>query len=302
MIKKILITGASGFLGSEISTYLNDHKFEIVTLGRSIKSKLQCDLRKEAPQLKSNNLTFVVHAAGKAHSVPGTVEEIQDFYDVNVIGTLNLLKGLENSAIPQSFIFISTVAVYGKERGHLIDENEPLSAKDPYGQSKILAEELIQNWCEKHKVVCTILRLPLIAGPKPPGNLGSMIKGIQKGYYFNIDGGKAKKSIVLAEDVAKIIPIAAEVGGIYNLTDGYHPSFKELSSLLAQQLNKNAPRNIPFVLAKSLALLGDICGESAPINSSKLKKITSHLTFDDSKARNLLKWNPASVLKGFKIK
>ena len=138
-------------------------------------------------------------------------------------------------------------------------------------------------------------------GPIPPGNLGEMIKGIQNGYYFNIGGGKAKKSMVLAEDVAKSILKVAEIGGIYNLTDGYHPSFCELSINISFQLGKSRPRNLPLWLAKGLALIGDLLGAKTPFNSNKLHKITSDLTFDDSKAREAFGWNPTPVLEGFEI-
>ncbi|MBC7915290.1 MAG: NAD-dependent epimerase/dehydratase family protein [Pyrinomonadaceae bacterium] len=296
-MNKILLTGGGGFLGSLIRIAFRGN--DIHTLGR-FNSDINTDLSNQIPNIL-NSYQLVIHAAGRAHSVPQTADDKQEFFNVNVIGTVNLLNALENSALPRSFVFISTVAVYGKESGHLIDENESLSAKDPYGQSKILAEEIISKWCSKHDVICTILRLPLIAGPNPPGNLGSMIKGIQKGYYFNIGGGRAKKSIVLAEDVARIIPKAAEIGGIFNLTDGYHPSFKELSSVIAEQLNKKTPASIPGLLAKTMAMIGDMFGIRAPINTVKLKKITSDLTFDDSKARKLLGWNPTPVLDGFRV-
>lgn len=293
---KILLTGASGFLGKIINQVLTEHT--LISLATN-HVDINVDLAKEIPILPICDI--FIHAAGKAHSVPKTEIEIQEFFNVNVQGTANLLKGIENSIIPKAFVFISTVAVYGKESGNFIDENEPLLAKDPYGLSKIESEKLVLNWCEKSNVICTILRLPLIAGPKPPGNLGAMIGGISKGYYFNIAGGKAKKSIVLAEDVAKIIPKAAEFGGIYNLTDGNHPSFAELSELIAKQLKKNKPTNIPYWLASILAKIGNVIGSKAPINSHKLQKITSDLTFDDSKARKILGWNPTAVFDGFKI-
>ncbi len=107
--------------------------------------------------------------------------------------------------------------------------------------------------------------------------------------------------MVLAEDVAKIIPKVAEIGGIYNLTDGYHPSFKELSMLIAKQLNKKPPLNLPSFLVRIIAFAGDLLGSRAPLNSDKLKKITSDLTFDDTKARRILDWNPSLVLEGFRI-
>jgi nucleoside-diphosphate-sugar epimerase len=243
---------------------------------------------------------LVIHAAGKAHTVPKTVSERKQFHDVNVEGTLNLLKGLEVSGVPKQFVFISSVSVYGQESGVGINEGLKLEAKDAYGLSKIEAELLVQKWCNEHNVVYTILRLPLLVGKNPPGNLDAMIKGITKGYYFNIGGGKAKKSMVLTDDVAEFIPIVANMGGVYNLTDGYHPSFFELSSAIARQIQKSAPMNIPFFIAKAVGFMGDFLGSKAPINSHKLKKITSDLTFDDYKARSV-GWQPRRVLDWFSI-
>ena len=296
---KILITGASGFLGKVI--YRSLGRNEIQRLGRSEKSEIRCDFSEEVPVLPDFNL--VIHCAGLAHRVPKTQRESRAFFNVNVQGTKNLLDALEKSPfLPKFFVFISSVAVYGKQEGELINEEQPLLGIDPYGLSKIQAEKIVYDWCEKHKIICTIFRLPLVAGPNPPGNLNAMIKGIKNGYYFNIISGKARKSIVLAEDVARIIPEASKIGGIYNLTDSYHPTFLELSVNIADQLSRSRPLTIPYTLAKLMAILGDLIGDRSPINSDKLRKIVSNLTFDDSKARKLLGWNPTLVLKGFKIK
>jgi nucleoside-diphosphate-sugar epimerase len=138
--------------------------------------------------------------------------------------------------------------------------------------------------------------LPLLIGKNPPGNLGAMIKAINKGYYFNIDSGRAHKSMVLAEDVAAFIPKMELIGGIYNLTDGAHPNFYELSKTISRQKNKKLPFNLPIIIAKCMALVGDFIGVNAPINSTKLKRITSNLTFDDTKARDQLDWKPQNVL------
>jgi nucleoside-diphosphate-sugar epimerase len=296
---KVLLTGASGFLGRVIQQNLAAADHEIISLSRH-SSLINCDLSYTVPVLPEVDL--IIHLAGKAHSVPKTEVHKQEFFETNVNGTINLLKGLErNTVLPKSFVFISSVAVYGRETGTEISENAPLLAIDAYGKSKIVAEQLIQEWCLKNNVVCTILRLPLVAGPNPPGNLHAMISGLKKGYYVNINSGKARKSIVLAEDVARIIPKAAPIGGIYNLTDGYHPSFYEISLLIAKQLGENKPGNIPDWMAILFARIGDIIGPKAPINSSKLQKITSELTFDDSSARKELGWKPRPVLKEFHI-
>lgn len=288
-MKKILLTGSSGFFGKLVINILKDTNV-IVELSKSDNLKT-IRLEQHVPKL-SHTYDMVVHSAGKAHSIPKKEIERNKFFEVNVKGTENLLKGLALTGVPKQFVFISTVAVYGKVYGMDITENEVLNAKDPYGLSKIQAEQVVLDWCGQNNVTCTILRLPLLFGKNPPGNLGAMLKAIQKGYYFNIGGGKAKKSMVLAEDVARFIPVIAPLGGTYNLTDGVHPSFSDLSKAIA----KKKLNNLPLLIAKIMGYLGDLLGEKAPINSLKIKKITSDLTFDDSKARSL-GWKSQSVLE-----
>ena len=290
----ILITGSSGFLGRNLRNLLQ-YNYSTLGLSRS-NSDYNIQLQSNIPVFEED-FDIVIHAAGKAHSVPKNDLENDAFFDVNVNGTQNLLTGIELSGtLPKRFVFISTVAVYGVDQGEKIDENTPLLAKDPYGLSKIQAEQLVLAWCQKNNVICTILRLPLLVGENPPGNLGAMIHGIKKGYYFNIARGLARKSMVLVEDVANILLKVSEIGGIYNLTDGAHPNFYELSNAIAKQYGKSKLFNLPFAIAKSIALVGDLLGAKFPLNSSKLKKITSDLTFDDSKAKEVLGWNPIKVL------
>lgn len=292
ILNSVLITGTNGFLGKAIIKELSDN-YKLFCLSRS-HGDYKVFLENEIPSFKQK-FDILIHAAGKAHSVPKTELEKKQFHDVNVNGTKNLLQGLEKVGVPKQFVFISSVSVYGLECGIDIKEEHPLVAKDPYGLSKIRAEELVTEWCKKHNVVYTILRLPLLVGENPPGNLGAMIKGITRGYYFNIGGGKAKKSMVLADDVAEFIPIVANRGGVYNLTDVYHPSFFELSSAIAKKIRKSAPMNMPLSIAKAVGFMGDFLGSKAPLNSQKLKKITADLTFDDSKARSV-GWQPRRVL------
>lgn len=106
---------------------------------------------------------------------------------------------------------------------------------------------------------------------------------------------------MIIQDISRIIPQLAEVGGIYNVCDNHYPSFAELEELIAKQLNKKAPRSIPYWAAKSIALVGDIVGNKFPINSSKLDKITQSLTFSNEKAKRELGWEPLDVLQNFKI-
>lgn len=298
-MKKLLFTGASGFLGYNIRPIL-EKSYDVHTIGLTDDDDIKINMAKEVPPINTH-YDVVLHAAGKAHVVPKTEEEKQVFFDVNYQGTVNLCKALEKAGIPKSLVFISTVAVYGCEFGELITEEHPLEGDTPYAKSKIMAEEYLTKWCEEHGVVLGILRPSLLAGRKAPGNLGAMVKGIQKGFYLNIAGGKVKKSILMAEDIAHLLPLLEEKGGIYNVCDSYQPTFGEISASVAKQLGKHKPISIPYWMAWCMAKVGDLLGNKAPINSYKLEKMTKSLTFSNDKARRNLGWEPLDVLNNYHI-
>ena len=102
--------------------------------------------------------------------------------------------------------------------------------------------------------------------------------------------------MVRAEDVARFILPASEVGGIYHLTDGVHPSFHDLSHMMGKAVGRNWIPNMPLWVARLLAHLGDLIGPAFPLNTDKLVKITSDLTFDDSLARAKFGWNPQPII------
>ena len=295
----LLFTGASGFLGNNIIHLLNG-TYNIISVGLSPQDTYLVDIATDIPTF-TDAFDVVFHAAGKAHSVPKTEAEKRLFFDVNLQGTKNLCTALERSGIPKAFIFISTVAVYGCDSGENITEEHPLNGTTPYALSKIKAEKYLEGWCAMHNVKLSILRPSLIAGPNPPGNLGAMIRGIRNGKYLSIAGGKARKSVLMVQDIANFLPMLIEKGGIYNVCDSYQPSFRELEMVICKQLNKKRPISIPYWLAKSMAVIGDCLGEKAPINSLKLRKITSSLTFSNEKAVRELKWKPMNVLETFLI-
>jgi len=296
---KLLFTGASGFLGRNIYQLL-EKTYVIKTVGLTSQDDYKIDIARNIPVF-TEVFDVVLHAAGKAHSIPKTGEEKQLFFDVNLQGTKNLCTALENSGIPKAFIFISTVAVYGCDSGENITEEHPLNGTTPYALSKIKAEKYLEGWCAMHNVKLSILRPSLIAGPNPPGNLGAMIRGIRNGKYLSIAGGKARKSVLMVQDIANLLPMLIEKGGIYNVCDSYQPSFRELEMVIYKQLNKKLPLSIPYWFAKSMAIFGDCFGEKAPINSLKLRKITHSLTFSNEKAMRELGWKPMNVLKNFRI-
>jgi len=291
----VLLTGASGFLGRQLQNELKQ-KYSIVSLSRSIESDITCDLSISIPEL--SEFDIVVHAAGKAHSTPKSEKEKSIFHQVNAVGTSNLLKGLVANP-PKVFVLISTVAVYGLGTGELIAEESPLLGGSAYADSKIEAENIVQDWCVNHNVKSVILRLPLITGSNPPGNLGAMINAIKKGYYFRIGSARAKRSMVAAIDVGRLLSQNHLKEGIFNLTDEVHSSIAQTEDHLGNILNKKI-KNIPEILVKVTAKIGDFI-PGFPINTNRLKKLTSTLTFSDKKARKELGWISINALEELKI-
>lgn len=277
-----------------------EKSYDVHTIGLTDDDDIKFNIAKDVPPINTH-YDIVLHAAGKAHTVPKTEAEKQVFFDVNYQGTVNLCKALEKAGTPKTLIFISTVAVYGCEYGELIDETHQLNGDTPYAKSKIMAEKFLTKWCLDNSVRLGILRPSLLAGKNAPGNLGAMVNGIRKGFYMNIAGGKVKKSVLMAEDIARLIPLLEQKGGIYNVCDTRQPSFGEISISVAKQLGKGKPLNIPYWIAWCMAKVGDLLGSKAPINSYKLEKMTKSLTFSNEKAKHELGWEPLDVLENYKI-
>lgn len=298
IMKKLLFTGGTGFLGKNTKPIL-DKAYNVTTIGISSQDDINADFVTGIPYLPER-YDIVLHAAGKAHIYPKTPEEVQSFYEINYSGTINLCKALEQVGVPKSFIFISSSAVYGIDNGNYITEDYPLKGETPYAKSKIMAEKFLREWAIKNGVILSILRPSLIAGCNAPGNLGAMVKGISSGLYLSIAHGKARKSLLMAQDIANLIPLLEDKGGIYNVCDNDHPSFGQLESLISKQLGKSKPISIPYWSAKILAVIGDVITK-LPINSSRLDKIVMSDTLSSEKAQKELGWEPLSTLNNYRI-
>ncbi|MEZ5045889.1 MAG: NAD-dependent epimerase/dehydratase family protein [Chitinophagaceae bacterium] len=294
---RVLLTGAFGFLGQEIIKTLHASNHEVDTLSRNQKATYSVDIAIEKPIL-THSYDLIIHAAGKAHSVPKLEHEKEEFYDTNVLGTKHLLNALEQTHhLPKAFVFISSVAVYGLEEGENIDENYPLLGTTPYATSKIQAEKLISIWADAHQIPLLIFRLPLLAGTNPPGNLGSMKRAIKKGWYIKIGKSEQKKSILCAQDVALAILDNYQKKGIYNLTDGRSPAVYEIENALAKAMHKPIRLRLPFGVVLFLAKIGDCFGNKFPLTTLRLKKLTSTLTFSSEKAKAELLWKPKNTIE-----
>lgn len=305
MKNNVLITGASGFLGRYILDALLVKEENVYTLGRTVlrnvNSHTHWDIGNDLPTIEQVEYQQVVHVAGKAHMIPKTEAEKAEFFKINYQGTIDLLTSLDKLKDKiKNFVLISTVAVYGLDSGTGISENNSCCPATPYGRSKFQAEEYVLKWCNERGINFLILRLPLIVGANPPGNLGAMKKAIIRSKYPRIKNNIAKKSMVLAYDIANLITQENNKTGIYNLTDGYHPSLNEIETAIEKRVNKKIRIVIPLALLSAFAKIADIVSRitniNMPLNTLKLNKLTSSLTFEDSNARKELNWSPTKVI------
>ena len=296
----LLLTGASGFVGKNIKPILANH-FNITTLGLSKSNYIQHDLTK--PNLPTlNSFDLVVHAAGKAHTNPKNLKDKEEFFKINYTGTKNLCNSFDKNNLPKSFVYISSVSVYGVDSGNSISESYPLNGKTSYAKSKIRTEEFLKNWCKDNQVKLLIVRPSLIVGPNPPGNLNTMINAIKSKKYLIIGSGDAMKSLIHVNDIASFIICSEGKEGIYNLCDSEPLTFFQITQLICKQLNVSLPYSVPYAFAKFLAIVGDFLNEGFPLNSFKFDKITKNLTFSNKKALRDFDWHPISVKKNFSIK
>ncbi len=299
-----LVTGKSGFLGRMLTAH--SVNYQLFGIGRGRVNEVIADLSVGIPDLGIlggiARIDRVIHAAGLAHGIGRNRFIPEDYFRVNVEGTKNLLKGLERwvsldgeREFPKQLVYISSVSVYGLEEGVMVNESQALAATEPYGRSKVEAEEVVLDWGKRHGVNVLILRLPLIWGENAPGNLGAMEGAIARGYYFRFKGAGARKSMVSGEQLSIWLDgLDLSAHGIYNVTDGYHPLFSEVVDYFAKKYGKKI-RKIPSVMVKIAAMVGDLV-PGFPINSKRLLKMKSELTFDDSGARKEIGWLGTNVL------
>lgn len=298
-MESLLYTGGTGYLGHNTKPIL-DKAYEVTTIGITDKDDIKANFVSDTPELPKR-YDIVLHAAGKAHTYPKTEAEKQAFFEVNYKGTIHLCDALEKVGVPKSFIFISTMAVYGSDGSTVVTEDHPLNGDTPYAKSKLMAEEYLIDWCKKNGVILGILRPSLLAGPNPPGNLGAMINGIKNHRYLSIGGSKARKSFLMVYDIARVVPELAKKGGIYNICDDDSVTYRQLEEAICKQLGMSLPLSIPMWVAKCMAKVGDGLGKKAPINSLKLTKLTRTSVYSNAKIRAALDWKPLNIVENFKI-
>jgi len=267
---RILVTGATGFVGKAIVAELQKENHEVFCLG-SLKSVDTDDLPNfqkvdiaDFESLKSlvnlQNIEAVIHSAGLAHQFAKTDEE--DFRRINVLGTKNAALLAANSDV-KHFILIGSVAVYGKIRQQkglvAVGEDFECEPESVYARSKLESEKVAREVCEKNRIPLTILRLATVIGENDMGNTARLIETIDKRLFIWIGKGENYKSLVYKNDVAKaclnVLEKKTSVTEIFNVT-AKPVSMKEIVSEIARHLDRKIPKiHIPSGLLEKIFLI-----------------------------------------------
>lgn len=257
---RVLITGASGFLGSVLVRQALEEGL-LVTATDQISGAgitgvdfIAADILN--PSSMSHifkNVDCVCHVAGLAHIFNVSKLPHDIFYKINVLGTENVARAAARAGV-KHFIFISSVSVYG---GVALgkDEYSECHPEGPYAESKLLAEKCLIKLCENEKMDLTVLRLATLYGEGDPGNVGRMIGMMDKGRFLWIGNGGNRKSLLYKEDAARACLAVAKkhVSGI-NIYNVSAPSctMREIVDGIADALGKHP---LPVRIPASLALL-----------------------------------------------
>lgn len=312
---KVAVTGGTGCLGRPLverliadGAYLKllalpndpsiisvDNKIEIITgdLNSSAALDLLC-----------LDCDVVFHLAGMVHIVPGTTEEEQEFFRVNVEGTRNLLEAAKKNRVKR-VVFYSTVGVYGKDADFHGDELSRCRQDSAYAKSKYLAEELVLNSSNDGGPEGVVLRFPVVYGPLDRGNVAKLIKAIHSRLFFYFGDGTCSRSMISSRNAAEAAVRAAfeskAANEIFCVTDGRDYTMNELVDSVCNALGVcRRHYHVPILLAELIGKFGDLLEKSThvrfPINSDKVRKLSRPLTFSCEKAKRVLGYEPIETL------
>lgn len=316
-----LVTGASGCIGRALVQTLLDRGREVSVIVRDVNGLEEAlgehfnharlhvtegdlnnpkELRNAAKKIDS-----VFHAAAKVHTRPRTKSEEEEFFQVNVEGTKNLMRAVTSQHL-RSFVFFSTIAVYGSQQCGTLNEAVPLRPDSAYALSKHEAEKVVTAESSSQGIRSIILRLPLVYGPGDRGNMLQMIKAIDKRRFILIDQGKARKSLIYSQDVvdaalrASFLDVAA--GQTFLVADPRPYEMRRLAQTISEELGKTL---LPFSIPARLVSKGLTCaglaakafGLSPKYDPSIVATLTSDRICDVSRMKSVLGYMPAVDLQ-----
>ena len=289
---KIIITGATGFVGSNLSKYLEE-KGNVV-------GKLSL---RNPDWILNKNADVIIHLAGKAHDTANTSAD-DEYFKINRDLTIQLFDEFLNSEI-RDFIYFSSVKATADTIEGILDENHPSDPKTPYGKSKLEAENylLAQELPENKRLF--IIRPCMIHGPGNKGNLNLLYKVVEKGIPWPLADFDNQRSFLSIDNlnflIERIISDQNMTSGIYNFSDDKALSTNDLVKIIANTSGKTERLlKIPKHLISFIAKTGDYL--KLPLNSERLKKLTENYIVSNQKIKKELHLDslPMSAENGMK--
>jgi nucleoside-diphosphate-sugar epimerase len=264
MLKNVLVTGATGFVGQHLIECLKLDGNNIRIISRKPVPGLEtiiCDfLEDDIPENAFDDIDTVFHLAGYAHDLrdPSKVEIFYRKMNVNV--TIDLLT-LSMKYNIKRFIFVSSVKAGGVPiEGECTSEENQSKSEGIYGGTKREAELKILEAGRKSGMHVSILRPTLIYGPKAKGNLKLMMNGIKKGWFPPLPETGNRRSMVHVDDVVRALLLLASDqqsnGETFIVTDGRTYSSRDIYKIMSSTLGKRIPRwTVPLFLFNVIALI-----------------------------------------------
>lgn len=316
-LKKILVTGGSGMIGSAvlakllarpgalIKTQVRDRLAARAKLGRHMDITLvefeQADFTRvgmQEMQALTKDCDVVIHCAGLVHNEQAAYQEYEV---VNVRATQLLAEACLATGV-QTLVFLSTSAVYGKGPFKNIAEDTAPQPKTPYAVSKATSENYLQTLNGRiPKLV--VLRPSLVFGEGDRGNMLSLIKQVQKEEYVHVSGGVTPKSLIYANDLADAILLAAARApqgfNIYNIANPEPVSTKELVDTIAEVLGvtKKFPSVPEGLLKIGAGIARTFMPGKVPVTPEQIEKLATETTCSIGKFVQATGFKPSTDLK-----
>lgn len=280
-MKKILITGSEGFIGSHLVKHLSK-SFEIIKFDLRISSFQDTREPKYVMKfLKENKPDIVVHLAANA-DVSMSKDDAKIDLELNTVGTINMLDAIKETGI-DLFILSSSAQVYGEPQYLPMNEEHPLNPKSAYAIAKMAAEKYCDFYREKFGLPTTIFRFFNVYGPGQPATvvIPNLINKINlaKNSIDMLGSKNDSRDFIYVDDICDAFDKCIQhkpVGEIINLGSGKETKILELSEVIAKILNKK----IKFIY-------------SDKINPSKINRMIASI----DKAKKILKWEPKTNLE-----
>jgi nucleoside-diphosphate-sugar epimerase len=307
-----LVTGASGFLGRHVCRSLLDEGATVRGLFRGTDSALSgvervrwSDLL-DRPAIRGavTGVDAIVHLAARVHVMADTASSpLTEYRRTNVEGTRTLVEESVAAGVGR-FVFLSSVKAVGEESERPWTEQTPPRPVDPYGVSKLEAEQVVRDLAAAGGMAASILRLPLVYGPGMKANMLRLFDAVDRGTPLPLGGIRNQRSVIFAGNVAaavvRVLQSLAAAGETFFVRDAKDVSTPELVRAIARALGRPARLvPIPPALFTAAGRVGDLVSRfiPVPITSAAAARLLGSLTVDASRLTRVTGFQPPYSLE-----